>query len=125
MSVISPMQQLTINDAAMSPGYALRVGVRRKLASNLPSCRLAGVECIPVVVETLGGWCQEAISTIRSIGQALGYRTNNHEPIDLSTKHLYGRLAMALWRGNASLWMRRQPSFPPSVDGLISIDLYV
>ena len=26
----------------------------------------------------------------------------------------------ALWRGNATLWLHRQPSLPPSIDGLIT-----
>ena len=38
VSVISPLQQLTLFEAASSPGHTLSVGVRRKLTSNLPSC---------------------------------------------------------------------------------------
>ena len=36
-----------------------------------------------------------------------------------TTRHLFGRLAIALWRGNATLWLRRAPSLPPSADGII------
>ena len=34
-------------------------------------------------------------------------------------KHLFGRLAIALWRGNATLWLRRAPALHPSADGVI------
>ena len=118
VSVISPLQQLTLFEAASSPGHAFSVGVRRKLTSNLPFCRAAGVDFLPIVVETLGGWCPDAIATIRSIGRALGQRLNSTDPIDM-TKHIFGHLAIALWRGNAGLWMHRHPSLPPSIDGLV------
>ena len=111
VSVISPLQQPTLAGAASSPGHALRVGVRRKISSNLPACRSAGVDFLPIFVETLGGGCPDAIATICSIGQALGQRLNSTDPAD-STKHLFGRLAVALWRGNAALWMHRQPTLP-------------
>ena len=72
VSVISPLQRLTLADAASTQGHALSVGVHRKLTSNLPACRAAGVDFSPIVVETLGGWCPDAVATIRSIGRALG-----------------------------------------------------
>ena len=44
VSVISPLQRLTLADAASTQGHALSVGVHRKLTSNLPACRAAGVD---------------------------------------------------------------------------------
>ena len=35
-----------VSEAAVTPGHALEVCVRRKLSANLPSCRAAGVECM-------------------------------------------------------------------------------
>ena len=111
VSVISPLQHLTLAGTASSPGHAFCVGVRRKMSSNLPACRSAEVDFLPIVVETLGRWCPDAITTICSIGQVLGQRLNSTNPAD-STKHLFGRLAVALWQGNAALWMHRQPTLP-------------
>ena len=54
VSVISPLQHLTLAGAASLPGHALRVCVQRKMSSNLPACRSAGVDFLPIVVETLG-----------------------------------------------------------------------
>ena len=114
VSVISPLQRLTLADAASTQGHALRYGVHRKLTSNLPACQVAGVDFPPIVVETLGGWCH----TIRSIGRALGQRLNSTDPYDM-TKHLFGRLAIALWRGNAGLWLHGHPSLPSTIDGQV------
>ena len=113
-SHISPLQQLTVSEAAVT---SLEVCVRRKLSANLPSCRAAGVECVPMVVEALGGWAPGSISTIRRIGNFLGQRVNSVDPSH-STKHLFGRLAIFLWRRNATMWLRRSPSLAPSSDGL-------
>ena len=72
--VISPLQQQTLSEASVTPGHALQVGVQRKLTSNLPACREAGVECIPIVAETLGGLAEDAIFTVRSLGRAIADR---------------------------------------------------
>ena len=106
------------HEAASTPGHALQVGVQRKLASHLSACRSAGVDFIPVVAETLGGLAEDTISTIRSLREAIAQRVN---PQDSSTcvKQLFHRVAIALWRGNACLWLHRQPTLPPSVDGVV------
>ena len=41
---------------------------QQKLNSNISNCRYAGVECIPVVAETLGGLAPDFISTIALLG---------------------------------------------------------
>ena len=71
----------------------------------------------PLVVETLGGWCQEAINIVKDIGRIQGHRLGI-SPSE-STRHLFQRLSISLWKGNASLWIRRQLSVSPVVDGLI------
>ena len=39
-------------------------------------------------------------------------------PIIATTRHLFQRFALALWRGNACLWLHRHPTLPPSWTGL-------
>ena len=115
--VISPLQQLTLSEASVTPGHALQVGVQHKLASNLPACREAGVECIPIVAETLGGLAKDTIHTISSLGRAIAGRAGSMDPSS-TTRHLFQRFAIALWRGNACLWLHRHPTLPPSLDGV-------
>ena len=93
--VISPLQRQTLGQAASTPGHALEVGTRRKLASHLSACRSVGMEFIPLVTETLGGLSGDTINTIRSLGLAIEQRTGSPN----STKHLFKSLAVALWRG--------------------------
>ncbi len=105
VTVISTMQQQTMYGASTTPGYALRVGAERKMTAHAEDCRAIGVIFVPIVVESLGGWSQEAIQIIRSIGRLQGQRLGT-SPAD-STRHLFQRLAISLWKGNASLWIRR------------------
>ena len=116
--VISPLQQLTLHEAASTPGHALQVGVRRKLTSHLSACRSAGVDFIPVVVETLGGLAEDTIFIIRFLWEAIAQRSTPQESSTCS-KQLFHRVAVTLWRGNASLWLHRLLTLPPFVDGLV------
>ena len=117
VTVISTMQQQTLLGASITPGHALQVGEERKMAAHAAICRGVGVNFIPLVVESLGGLSQLAIETIKSIGRLQGQRLGN-PPAD-STRHLSQRISISLWKGNASLWIRRQPVAPTRVDGLV------
>ena len=70
--VISPLQPLTLSEAAYTQGHALQVGMQWKLNANLSNCRYAGVEFIPMVVETLGSLASDFISTVSAIGRSVG-----------------------------------------------------
>ena len=115
--VISTMQQQTLVGASTTPRYALQVGEERKMAAHVGACRAAGVSFIPLVVESLGGWSYEAIQTIKSIGRLQGQRLGLPPPD--TTRHLFQRLAIALWKGNASLCVRRQLVRSAMIDGLV------
>ena len=72
VTVISTMQQATIQGAAISQGHALLVGEGRKLAAHADACRAVGVSFIPIVVETLGGMSASSVSTLNCLGRLLG-----------------------------------------------------
>ena len=117
VTVISTLQQQTLTGAASIPGHALQVGEDRKMAAHADTCRAVGVVFVPLVMETLGVWCDEAIRTICRVGRQQGQHLGI-TPAE-STRHLFQCLAISLWRGNATLWLRRQPIRPASVDSLV------
>ena len=117
VTVISTLQQQTQMGAANTPGHALTVAEEKKMAAHAEACHAVGVLFIPLAAETLGALSSEAIDTIASISRIQGQRLGI--PPSESTRHLFQRLAIALWRGNATLWIRRQPVRPATVDGLI------
>ena len=116
VTVISSLQQLTVVGASTTQGHALAVGEERKLAAHAEACRSVGVTFIPLVAESIGGWSDWAEETIRDIGRLQGQRLGI--PPAEATSHLFQRLAICLWRGNAALWIRRMPIRPSSVDGI-------
>ena len=72
---------------------------------------------IPLVVETLKGWSQEAVETIKLIGRLQWQRLGL--PTSETTAHLFQRLAIQLWRGNACMWAMHAPVMAPSIDGAL------
>ena len=114
MTVISTLQQLTLLGAPTVQGHALLLGEERRLSVHAEACRSVGVSFIPLVMESVGGWSDEAADTIGSLmGQHLGISPAQ------STRHLFQRCAISLWRGNAALWIRWCPIRAPSVDGVL------
>ena len=105
--VISTLQQLTLKEAAVTQGHALSVGEERKRAAHSEACHAVGVTFIPMVVETLGevGVRRQLSEDIR-IFTLDGFRASDWE----ATRHLFQRLAINLWRGNATLWICRLPA---------------
>ena len=117
VTVISTLQRLTLQGAATTQGHALVVGEDRKMAAHAESCRAIGVSFVPLVMETLGGLSQQAVDTLSSIGRFVGQRLGI--PPSESTRHLFQRCSISLWRGNATLWVHRRPPRHPSVDGIL------
>ena len=66
------MQKHTVAGAATTQGHAPRIGEERKMATRIADCQVTGVNFEPMVVETLGGWSEEAVHTIKRIGRLLG-----------------------------------------------------
>jgi hypothetical protein len=64
----------------------------------------------------VGGWSEIAMDTIKDLG-----REAWAPPSDCTT-HLFQKPSICLWRGNASLWIRRMPSRPAEVD---DVQLYL
>ena len=108
--------QLTVVGASTTKGHALSVGEERKRAAHAEACHSVGVSFIPLVIESLGGWSDQAADTIRCFGRLLGQRLGT-DTADTTT-HLFQRLSIRLWRGNAIMWVRCIPTRASEVDGI-------
>ena len=113
-----PLQQQTLSQVSVTQGFALQMGGQCKFAANLSACREAGLVCILIVAETLGGLAEDATHTIHSPGQAIAERAGSRDPPS-TTRHLFQRFAVALWRGNASLWLHRHATLPSFLNGIV------
>ena len=71
---------------------------------------------IPLVVETLGGFEEQAEYQIKRLGAALARQTGQEEAEKIS--HVFQSLSVRLGKGKAALFLNKTPSFPdPAVDG--------
>ncbi len=73
-----------------------------KACSQPSACRSSGTDFVPLVAETLGGLAEDTIRTITNISRAIENRCGTSDSTP-TTSHLFGHVAVALWRGNASM----------------------
>ena len=103
VTVISPMQQST-----------LKVAADRKMTLHSSRCHQVGIHFLPLPVNSLGGWSSLAISTLKDI--AFRQATFLDIPPGPCIQHLFQRLSIGLWQGNASMWIDRSDSSSPPMD---------
>ena len=118
VTVVNPLQRALVAQAAVHPGHALTTRFNEKMTKHGEACRRAGMAFIPLVVETLGGWGEQADMQIKKLGAALARHIGQDE--SEKTRHLFQRLAVLLAKGNAALFLNRVPCHPsPVIDGIL------
>ena len=105
VTIISPMQLLTLEHASITPGHALHVTEKRKLAAHGEECRLEEVNFIPLVLDFLRGWGQDLIDVVEASGHLQVQRHGSY-PSE-AIHHLAQKISISLRRGNATLLTAR------------------
>ena len=116
VTIISPFQPQTLQQAASTQDSALAVAEQRKRTVHQNNCNIVRILFLPMAMETLGGWSHNAFLTLSCIGRHLANRFGL-PPLEAS-HHLLQRLSVTLWRFNASMWLNRFLALPPQVHGL-------
>ena len=65
--------------------------------------------------ESLGGLAQDMIKAVTTIGCMIATCSASAS----ISSHLFGRPAITLWHGNASLWLHCHPTLLPSLEGIV------
>ena len=107
VTVINPLQDSEVGQAAVTPGHALSVAHKRKLDKSWEACHSQGIVFVPLAVESLGAWHPTAIAEVKKLGSALARHTGEEE--STTTSRLFQRLSICLMRGNAALFNNRCP----------------
>ena len=116
VTVISPLQISLVDKSARDHHAALDLAHQRKMAGAHQACAQVNVSFIPLAVETLGGWHQEAADQLTRIARTLARQTVAPESVTI--KHFFQKLAIMLQRANATMILSRQTFFPErEVDG--------
>ena len=113
VTITHPLQNLTVAEAAITPGHAMSVAYERKMRGAGELCRGQGIAFIPIVAESLGGLHGIAVREIKKIGAALARHTGEDE--GQTTSHLFTRVAILIQRGLAALLLNRIPDYPSVV----------
>ena len=73
-----------------------------------PRCAAAGVDFLPMVVCTFGGWLPEGEKFVSAVARHLADHSGQTQSVVAS--QLWQRLSITLWRTNARIILHRAPS---------------
>ena len=117
ITVINPLQQATVDEAAVTPGHSLNFAFDRKMRGAAEDCERQGVSFTPLTFESLGGWHRVAVTEVKKIAQAMARQTGRDESEVCS--HAISRLSLLLMKGNSAILVNRIPSIPHGpIDGV-------
>ena len=117
MTVVNPLQAALVAGAAATPGHALNHRYATKMAGAAEDCRQEGIQFLPVVVETLGGWHIGAENQVKKLAAAKARHSGQEE--EEALRHAFTRLSILLMKGNAAINSNCVPNYPPaSLDGI-------
>ena len=111
VAVTSPLSKTALPHSHKTPGAALSMMKSHKLSKHSRPCQVNGVAFIPLVVETLGGWDNDAIFHLRAIAKQSASRSPSQA--EFVSRQLFQRLSVLLQRANAGLIASRAPPLPP------------
>lgn len=76
-------------------------------------CEAEGIEFIPLIVDTFGGWHKESLEVVSKLGRQVSRQTGKEE--EEIVRQLRQRVAILLVRDNVNMFDSRTPSFPQAV----------
>ena len=93
VTIIHPFQQATCAREANDPGFSLWYAYENKMLGTADLCRQQGIEFLPIVANSVGGWHNEALNQFRKLGSALSrnrgkrlHRPSHHEKFPTTPK---------------------------------------
>ena len=106
VAVVNPRKGATVVEAAAVAGFALNDTFTGKMQKSAEACQWEGVFFVPMVTESFGGWHEVAVREVERLGAALARQSGQNK--DEAVRHLWGKLAILLQRGNADMMYRGQ-----------------
>ena len=106
-AVTSPLLRAGLHEAACTTLASAEAYAERKLLDRhtADKCAQQGIRLVPMVVESLGGWCADAQKTWNVLATSTAASTGLH--VSLATTQLYGSLSIHLQRANAKAMLSR------------------
>ena len=79
ITVVNPLQEALVQEAAATPGHALQFRHNTKMAGAAAECQAQGIAFLPLVVESLGGWDERAVHQVKKLSSALARNSGEEE----------------------------------------------
>ena len=105
LTVVSPLNSATLNEAGARSGSAAGKAEVRKHNANDPKCTELGWVCIPLAVESYGCWGVEAQGSISRLAARLALQLQCSKSKAIT--NIYQRLNLTLVRCNARALLSR------------------
>ena len=109
LAITSPQTRDSLRGAAQSIGSAAVAYVvyKRGYLGTAEDCEGQGMDFIPIVAETSGGWGPSAICTFKALAKCI---LSEHESTETPLQQHLQRTCTAIRRANARAVLRRQPA---------------
>ncbi|KAL5463785.1 hypothetical protein EMCRGX_G032719 [Ephydatia muelleri] len=105
LTVVSPLNSKTLNEAGATGGSAAGNVEARKHTANDQKCRELGWVCVPLAVETYGCWGEEAQCSVSRLAARLALQLQCSKSKAIT--NIYQRLNLTLVRCNARALLSR------------------
>ena len=107
VTVLSSLQSTIIANEADTPGCALTYADDRKLAAHDAECREAGLNCLPLSYEVLGGWSETSRRTTNRTACLGDGKNAFSKGTSVATNQLTRSISCQLICGNANMIITR------------------
>ena len=113
ISVVNPLQQELVRKVARDGESGVQHSFNIKMGKYSDRCEAEGIEFIPLIVDTFGGWHKESLEVVSKLGRQVSRQTGKEE--EEIVRQLRQRVAILLVRDNVNMFDSRTPSFPQAV----------
>ena len=106
ISVVNPLQQELVRKVARDGDSGVQHSFNIKMGKYSDRCEAEGIEFIPLIVDTFGGWHKESLEVVSKLGRQVSRQTGKEE--EEIVRQLRQRVAILLVRD--SMFDSRTPS---------------
>ena len=113
ISIVNPLQQALVGQVAREGSSGVQHSFNLKVRKYSERCEAEGLQFIPIIVDTFGGWHKDSLEALSKLGRQVGRQTGKEE--EETVRQLRQRVAILFVRDNVTMFDSRSPSFPHSV----------
>ena len=96
ISVVNPLQQELVRKVARDGDSGVQHSFNIKMGKYSDRCEAEGIEFIPLIVDTFGGWHKESLEVVSKLGRQVSRQTGKEE--EEIVRQLRQRVAILLVR---------------------------